>query len=101
MAINYSALALPKPEPRKTAKARQRRQQAKARAACRRLRYLLDGGCCVRCGQPLVLDPREARHELAVAHIHEKRPRSLGGSAVDVLNTETLCAKCHGKAHRR
>jgi len=77
-------------------KARGARHQAKARKACREARYVLDGGCCVRCGVPLKLNPSdEGADWFNVANIHEKIPRSLGGSATDVANTETLCAGCH------
>jgi 5-methylcytosine-specific restriction endonuclease McrA len=74
--------------------ARDRMEQA-ARNVCRAMVYARDGGRCVRCGRALVLQPQDARHVFDVAHIHERIPRSLGGSPYDPLNCETLCAKCH------
>ena len=92
-------LTNPKPEPYKRVKARRRRQFAKARKSCRAARYALDGGCCVRCGKPVVLTMKEGDW-WNLANIHEKQPRSLGGSAISTANTETLCAGCHtGKGH--
>lgn len=101
MAIDYTALAIPKPEPWKRVKGRRKRVKAAARKTCRAARYAKDSGCCVDCGRHLKLLPSEARHEFEIAHIHEIKPRSLGGSAVDVANTETRCYRCHGKAHRQ
>ena len=75
-------------------KARRRRQFARDRKACRAARYALDGGCCVRCGTPLKLTLQEGDW-WNVANIHERHPRSLGGSAIDVANTETVCSACH------
>lgn len=97
----YESCAIAKPEPRKKVKARRKRLFLTQRKSCRAARYRLSGGCCERCGRPLVLDPQAARSVFEVAHIHEVVPRSLGGSAVDVGNTETLCCKCHAKAHGR
>lgn len=91
----------PKPEPYKRVKARRRRLFAKARKSCRAARYFQDGGCCVDCGKPLVLNPGDARSEFEIANIHEVKPRSLGGSAIDVSNTKTQCLRCHKKAHRQ
>lgn len=86
----------PKPEPHKRVKARRRRQFAKARQACRAARYAMDGGCCVRCGKPLKLNPSdEGADWFNVANINERVSRSRGGSAIDVENTNTLCADCH------
>lgn len=100
-ASSWPGLAIPKPEPRKRVKARKKRQFAKARKTCRAARYAKDGGRCVRCGKALKLNPSdEGADWFNVANIHEKKRRSLGGSAVDVANTETLCAGCHtGKGH--
>lgn len=100
-ASNFPGLAIPKPEPRKRTKARRKRQFAKARKTCRAARYLKDGGRCVRCKKPLYLNPSdEGADWFNVANINEKKPRSLGGSATDVENANTLCAGCHtGKGH--
>ena len=89
----------PKPEPYRLVKARRRREQAKTRKSCRAARYRMAGGCCERCGRPLVLDVTAARSWVEVAHCHEVVPRSLGGSAVDVVNTKLLCPRCHYEAH--
>jgi hypothetical protein len=96
MAIDYRVLALAKPEPHKRVKARRKRQHAKARKSCRAARYTRDGGCCVRCGKPLKLNPSdEGADWYNVANINEKRPRSLGGDPLDPKGQNTLCAKCH------
>jgi len=95
-ASNFQGLAIPKPEARKRTKARLKRQFAKDRKACRAASYQRDGGCCVRCGTPLKLNLSDiGAYWFNVANIHEKLPRSLGGSALDTDNTETLCAECH------
>lgn len=85
-----------KPEPWKKVKARRDREWAKARAAARAERYRRDGGCCVRCGTPLKLNPRdEGADWYNVANINETRPRSLGGDPLNPDAQTTLCAKCH------
>ena len=94
--IDYSALAIPKPEPHRRVKARRKRQFAKARKSCRAARYAKDGGCCVRCGKPLKLNPSdEGADWYNVANINEKRPRSLGGDPLNPDGQNTLCAGCH------
>lgn len=90
---------LPKPEPRKREKARQKREKADARATCRSIVYHRDGGCCVECGRPLVLNLIDAPHEFAVAHIDEIKKRSQGGDPTDPNNCRTLCHKCHAQRH--
>lgn len=86
----------PKPEPWKRVKARRKREFAKARKACRSAVYARDGGQCVRCGKRLFLNPSdEGADWFNVANINEKRPRSLGGSAIDPESANTLCAGCH------
>lgn len=92
-------VTFPKPEPWKRVKARRKRQRAKARKTCRAVRYAKDGGCCVRCGKPLVLTMSEGDW-WNVANIHEKRPRSLGGDPLNPDGQETTCADCHtGKGY--
>lgn len=90
----------PKPEPWKRVKARRKRQRAKARKTCRAARFAKDGGCCVKCGRPLVLTMAEGDW-WNVANIHEVKFRSRGGSAIEVENTMTTCAWCHAKEHGR
>jgi len=86
----------PKPEPYKRVKARRRRIFAKARKVARAERYARDGGCCVRCGVPLKLNPLdEGADWFNVANINEKRPRSLGGNPLNPDEQNTLCAGCH------
>lgn len=85
----------------KRAKAKKRRQFKQARKTCRAARYAKDGECCVKCGRWLVLNPSEARHEFQIAHVHEVKFRSRGGSATDLNNTTLLCYRCHEKAHGR
>jgi 5-methylcytosine-specific restriction endonuclease McrA len=84
----------PKPEPHDRVKARRRRQFDAARARVREAQWEKDGRCCVRCGKPVVLKLAQGDW-WNVANINEKRPRSLGGSALDLANTETLCTGCH------
>ena len=86
----------PKPEPWKKVKARRKREWQRARKSCRAARYMKDGGCCVRCGTPLKLNPSdEGADWYTVANIHETRPRSLGGDPLNPDEQETLCAGCH------
>jgi 5-methylcytosine-specific restriction endonuclease McrA len=90
---------IPKPEPWKRVKARRKRQWQKARDRVREAQWEKDGRCCVRCGKPTVLKLAEGDW-WNVANINEKKPRSLGGSAIDLANTETLCSDCHtGKGY--
>lgn len=95
----------PNPKPRRgsaqRAKAARKRQFMKSRKLARAERYALDGGCCVDCGKPLKLNPSdEGADWYNVANIHEIRPRSLGGSAIDPANQKTKCAGCHtGKGY--
>ena len=92
----YQSCAIAKPEPHKRVKARQRRQFAKARKTCRAVRYARDGGCCVRCGKWLHLNPSdEGADWFNVANINETRPRSLGGDPLNPDEQTTLCAGCH------
>lgn len=71
------------------------------RDRCREAVYERDGGCCVRCGKPLKLNPSDDGADwYNVANIHEKHLRSLGGSSIDPENCETLCSSCHtGNGH--
>ena len=91
----------PKPEPRAKVKARLDRQHAIVRRAARRQRFEMDGGCCVVCGVILHLNGTEpGATEFNTAHINEIKPRSLGGSDIDVNNLNTKCPKCHvGKGY--
>jgi 5-methylcytosine-specific restriction endonuclease McrA len=91
---------VPKPEPRKRVKARRQRARMTARKSCRAARFQRAGGCCEVCGRPVKLHVSEARSVWEIANVHEVKPRSLGGSAVDVTNTKVLCLDCHRKAHR-
>lgn len=84
---------------RRARTAAKRKVYAEARAACRKKVYARDGGCCVVCGIPLVLSAADASHEFQIAHIHEKKPRSLGGDPLDPDNCETRCYLHHAEAH--
>lgn len=97
MAIDYSALAIPKPEPRAKLNARLDRQHAILRRAARRQRFEMDGGRCVSCGMviPHLEGTEPGATEFNTAHINEIRPRSLGGSDIDVSNLNTKCPRCH------
>ena len=91
----------PKPEPHAKVKARLDRQHAIVRRAARRQRFEMDGGCCVQCGVILHLNGTEpGATEFNTAHINEIKPRSLGGSDIDVNNLNTKCPRCHvGKGY--
>jgi 5-methylcytosine-specific restriction endonuclease McrA len=91
----------PKPEPRKRVKARRQRARMTARKSCRAARFQRAGGCCEVCGVPLVLSLSQARTVFEIAHVHEVKPRSLGGDPTDVEGTRLLCVRCHGKEHGR
>jgi predicted HNH restriction endonuclease len=89
-------VAVPKPEPRAKLKARLERQHAILRDAARRVVYTRAGGCCEVCGVPLKFSLNEPGADwYNVAHINEIRPRSLGGSDIDVSNLNCKCPKCH------
>ena len=86
----------PKPEPHAKVKARLDRQHAILRKAAREQRFEMDGGRCVSCGVWLYLNGTEpGATEFNTAHINEIRPRSLGGSDIDVTNLNTKCNACH------
>jgi 5-methylcytosine-specific restriction endonuclease McrA len=91
----FSASALYKPDSRKKQKAREDRQWTLQREACRAEVYARAGGCCERCGKPLVLRPSDAPHERLIANINEKVPRSRGGDPLDPANCNCLCWDCH------
>lgn len=92
-------LRFPKPEPRKRARARETRGKADRRNACRAIVYARAGGCCQGCGRPLVLDPRDAPHVFAIAHVDEIVMRSKGGDPLDPDNCVLRCAACHARRH--
>jgi 5-methylcytosine-specific restriction endonuclease McrA len=86
----------PKPEPRAKLKARLARQHAILRRAARWQCFERDGGCCVVCGVPLHFNPQEPGADwYNTAHINEIKPRSLGGSDLDIENLNTKCPVCH------
>jgi hypothetical protein len=59
--------------------------------------YVADMGKCRSCGRKVYLKIADAPHELAVGHVHEWVPRSLGGDPLDPLNCLLLCSECHPK----
>lgn len=87
-------LAHPKPEPRKRVKDRRQRAFRETRASVRLATLERAGWRCEApdCGQRLHLE---------TAHVHEKVPRSLGGSPLDLENTVALCRGCHDLIHRQ
>jgi hypothetical protein len=91
----------PKPTPRRIVKARRQRARMTARKSCRAARFQRAGGCCEVCGVPLKLHLSEARTVMEIAHVHEVKPRSLGGDPTDVEGTRLLCLICHEEAHGR
>lgn len=56
---------------------------------------MLDGGKCRRCGRKVWLRIADAPHELAVGHVDEWVPKSLGGDDLDERNCLLYCAACH------
>lgn len=90
----------PKPGPWKKVKAHRKRVADVARRGCRARVFDRDGGCCTSCGRALVLLLKNCTHEFQLAHIHEIKPRSLGGDPHDDTNCLTLCYQCHPQAHR-
>lgn len=57
--------------------------------------FRLDGGRCRKCQKKLWLQPSQAPHEFAIAHVHEWIKRSLGGDPLSKENCLVLCATCH------
>jgi 5-methylcytosine-specific restriction endonuclease McrA len=93
--------AQPKPS-RWGRKAADRKDRVSARQHRDRLRreiYKLDNGRCRRCSRRVFLKIADAPHELAVGHVHEWVPRSLGGDPLDKFNCLLLCSECHKKLH--
>lgn len=81
-------------------KAAAARRYAKARRACVDAVWARAEGKCEQCGVK-VFAPGTAVVWTRYGHVHEVRPRSLGGSATDPTNCLLLCAsKCHPEAHR-
>jgi hypothetical protein len=91
----------PQPKPnRYERKAEARRERAEGRAQRDQLRrriFHLDSGRCRCCGTRVFLRPSEAPHELAIGHVHEWVPRSLGGDPLAPTNCLLLCSACHPK----
>ena len=71
------------------------RLTGKDMVALRNQRFLLDGGCCVRCGRA-VSDERPDWHPLKfdLAHV---RAKALAGDTIE--NTRTNCHECHTLSH--
>ena len=68
----------------------------KQRPAVRATVWERDGRRCRACGTiTLWLSWREAQSWDFVAQMHELRPRSLGGSGLDIRNVIALCPQCH------
>ena len=78
--------------------ARLRRGRGRARRACVAAVWARAGGRCEGC-QRRVQPAREAASYDTVGHVHERRPRSLGGDATDPEQGVLLCVVCHGEAH--
>lgn len=91
--------ASPKPDRfARRAAARQDKRSARGeRARFRAQIYRDDQGKCRCCGRKVYLKIADAPHELAVGHVHEWIPRSLGGDPLDRFNCLLLCSDCHPK----
>lgn len=80
-------------------KARRKRQEAARRKACLIQVYAREGMRCQRCGRHVV-EPFTNDQPLSWAQVHEKVPRSLGGSPYDPDNCELLCMPHHNEAQK-
>lgn len=87
-------------------KAHQQRADAKARRACtdavwkRSGAVPFDGGEASWCEQCKAFVVRGGRPSLRLGHVHEWKPRSLGGDPTDPDGCVLLCVRCHQEAHR-
>lgn len=92
-------MKFPKPEPR----ARTKRRKLTAKQAKRRICVEAVWGRahrrCETCKVP-VRRPSEASTPFVIGHVHEIRPRSLGGDPTDPDLCVLLCPRCHAEAHR-
>jgi hypothetical protein len=100
-------VSFPKPEPLKRKRMRVKRTQAKARRACvdavwQRAASPFPGdemAWCERC-KAIVYRPWATDRPLKIGHVHEVKPRSLGGDPTDPKGCLLLCCRCHAEAHR-
>lgn len=79
----------------KAERRRLRREHGTKRDRLRARIYYLDGGHCRKCGRHVYLKVKDAPHELAVGHVDEWIPRSLGGDDLEEENCLLYCAECH------
>ena len=89
---------------RKQDKARQGRLDAKAREACldavwNRSGDAVEIGLSGRCEACRKTVWRYSGSPMMQGHVHEIKPRSLGGDPTDPNGCQLLCPVCHGKAH--
>lgn len=84
---------LEKGKTRKQIKASLDRAFDKARKAARLVCLSTANWHCERCDVAISDDYPEWHPRRA--HVNEKRPRSLGGSAIDITNLEAVCQRCH------
>lgn len=95
------SLTFPKPESRAAIKARRLSRARDRRRACILEVFRREMGRCQGCGRYVVPAWAPEATEFTVGHVHESRPRSLGGDPTNPATAQLLCAPCHQKAHRR
>jgi len=95
------SLAFPKPTPRRAVVAQRRRDAALARRLCVLEVFRREMGRCQGCGKAVVPAWAPEATPFNCGHVHEVRPRSLGGDPSDPAACRLLCPRCHEQAHRR
>lgn len=102
MAIDYSALAIPKPEPRKRTKARRDRQESKVKKTVREHTVARDGHCVIATRWPHAHGPLLGACEgpSQWAHVGRQRRSLTRGLPPEVRHTTAgSCQMCE-KHHR-
>jgi hypothetical protein len=92
--------ACPKPESLARKKSKAQRVKAQARKACVDRVWARAQGQCEACGFLVYRPSMGAPWAFMFGHVHETKPRSLGGDPTNPRHCRLLCVECHARAHR-